>query len=284
MSHAANGPLLDPERRRRLLLGAPAVAFLLLFFVVPLVENALVSVRHGGGYDFAGYAKLFSDTYYLDVIWTTLRVSLVVTLLCALVGYPIAYHLVRRAGRWSGVLIFLLIAPLLTSIIMRTFGWQVLLGRAGVVNAVLNGLGLITRPQNYAREPIAVYIGLVHVLIPFMILSISAVLQGIDRRLEESARILGAGKIRTFLEVTLPLSIEGVGTGCILVFMLTNGSFVTMLLLGGGNVVTLPLLIYQQFNLTQDVAFASAMGNVLLLFALACLFLQLRLVRRRGGV
>jgi putative spermidine/putrescine transport system permease protein len=144
------------------------------------------------------------------------------------------------------------------------------------------GLGLITRPQNYTREPIAVYSGLVHVLVPFMVLSISAVLQSVDRRLEESARSLGAGRIRTFFEVTLPLSMEGVGTGCILVFMLTNGSFVTMLLLGGGSIVTLPLLIYQQFNLTQDVAFASAMGNVLLLFALICLFIQLKLVRRKG--
>lgn len=283
MSAVAQRSGFDPNRMRSILLIAPAVVFLVLFFVLPLVQNAVMSVRQGDAYDVSSYVKLFTDPYYLGVIWTTLRVSVIVTLVCALIGYPIAYHLVRNAGRWTSVLIFLLVAPLLTSIVMRTFGWQVLLGRNGLINALLLGLGLVERPQNYARDPIAVYIGLVHVLVPFMVLSISAVLQSVDRRLEESARSLGAGRVRTFLEVTLPLSMEGVGTGCILVFMITNGSFVTMLLLGGGSIVTLPLLIYQQFNLTQDVAFASAMGNVLLLFALICLFLQLKLVRRKGA-
>lgn len=282
MTVAAKRSRSRRDQIRSVLLGAPAVVFLLLFFVLPLVQNAFMSLRQDGSYNVASYVKLFTDPYYLGVIWTTLRVSVVVTIACALIGYPIAFHLVRNAGRWTSVLIFLLVAPLLTSIVMRTFGWQVLLGRNGVINALLIGLGLISRPQNYTREPIAVYIGLVHVLVPFMVLSISAVLQSVDRRLEESARSLGAGRIRTFFEVTLPLSMEGVGTGCILVFMLTNGSFVTMLLLGGGSIVTLPLLIYQQFNLTQDVAFASAMGNVLLLFALICLFIQLKLVRRKG--
>ncbi|MCJ9713269.1 ABC transporter permease subunit, partial [Bordetella hinzii] len=110
----------------------------------------------------------------------------------------------------------------------------------------------------------------------------AAVLRGIDARLEESARVLGATKLGAFFRVTLPLSLDGVATGCILVFVLTNGSFVTMLLLGGGKVVTLPLLIYQQFNLTQDTLFASAMGNVLLVAALLCLAAQLRFIRRKG--
>src|SRR3712207_981903 len=143
-------------------------------------------------------------------------------------------------------------------------------------------LGATDRPLDLLNDPFSVFVGLVHVLVPFMVLSIAAVLQGIDRRLEESARVLGASRLRAFLSVTLPLSAEGIATGCILVFMLTNGSFVTMLLLGGGQVVTMPLLIYQQFTMTQDLAFASAMGNVLLLFALLCLALQLRIVRRRG--
>ena len=115
-----------------------------------------------------------------------------------------------------------------------------------------------------------------------MVLSIASVLQGIDRRLEESARILGAGKLQTFLRVTLPLSIDGVGTGAILVFMLANGSFVTLLLLGGGTLQTLPLLIYQQFNTTRDFPFAATMSNALLVLAVCCLYAQLRLIRRRG--
>ena len=107
-------------------------------------------------------------------------------------------------------------------------------------------------------------------------------LQAISPSVEESARVLGAGKVRTFTNVTLPLSLDGVGTGSILVFMLTAGSFVTLLLLGGGSLKTLPLLIYQQFITTRDFGLASAMSNVMLVLALACLYLQLRLIRREG--
>ena len=267
---------------------APALLFLVVFFVLPLADNAAVSFvsqeegARAGHVSLAYYAKLLTDPYYLGVTLRTLGISLVVTAICLVIGYPIAYFLVRHAGRWSSLIIFLLIAPLLTSIIMRTFGWRVLFARRGIVNVFLVDLGMIDRPLNVLQQPGSVIIGLVHVLVPFMVLSIASVLQGIDRRLEESAQVLGASKLQSFLRITLPLSLDGIGTGSILVFMLTNGSFVTMLLLGGGSVVTLPLLIYQQFNLTQDVGFASAMGNLLLTFAVACLYIQLRLIKRRG--
>lgn len=263
----------------------PAVIFLVAFFLIPLGANALRSVTGGEAATkgpFFFYAKLLTDPYYFGVLIETLKVSVIATLISLLVGYPVAYFMVRYAGRWNSLLVFVLIAPLLTSIIMRTFGWRVLFARRGPLNNWLMDWGWIARPLNLLDDPISVYIGLVHVLVPFMVLSITPVLQNIDVRLEESARVLGAGRLRTFLSVTLPLSLDGIATGCILVFVVTNGSFLTMLLLGGGKIVTLPLLIYQQFNLTQDVSFAAAMGNVLLLFALACLALQARFVRRSG--
>ena len=191
--------------------------------------------------------------------------------------------MVRFAGRWNAVIVFLLIAPLLTSIIMRTFGWRVLLARRGLLTTQLFEWGIIPRPLNLADEPFAVYLGLVHVLVPFMILSITAVLQKVDVRLEESARVLGASALGTFFRITLPLSLDGIATGCILVFVVTCGSFLTMLLLGGGKVTTLSLLIYQQFNVTQDVGFAAAMGNMLLFIGLICLALQAKFLRRSGG-
>lgn len=254
----------------------PVLLFLLLFFVAPLLAN----LGRGGGTGVAAYGKLLGDPYYVGVLLTTLWVATITTVASLLVGYPVAYFMARHAGRWTGFLVFVTIAPLLTSIIMRTFGWRVLLARRGVVNTVLNSLGLLGRPPNLADDPVAVYVGLVHVLVPFMVLSILAVLQGVDRRLEESARVLGAGRWRAFLFVTLPLSMEGIITGCILVFVLTNGSFLTMLLLGGGKTTTLALLIYQQFNTSGDVGFAAAMGNVLMLLALVGLLLQLVLTRR----
>lgn len=200
-----------------------------------------------------------------------------------MIGYPVAYVLVRKSGRWAGLIIFLLIAPLLTSIIMRTFGWQVLFARRGLVNnLLLDQLGLIEAPLRLTNSPGIAIAALVHVLVPYMVLSIATVLQSVDRRLEESAKILGAGRLRAFREITLPLSLDGIGTGAILVFMIANGSFVTLVLLGGG-LQTLPLLIYQQFNTTRDFGMASAMSTLLLAVALSCLFLQLRLVRRRGA-
>ena len=172
--------------------------------------------------------------------------------------------------------------PLLTSIIMRTFGWQVLFARRGLVNQwLVTDLGLLDAPLRLLNTPGLAIAALVHVLVPFAVLSIASVLQGIDRRLEEGALMLGASRFRTFWEVTLPLTMDGIGTGAILVFMIANGSFVTLVLLGGG-FQTLPLLIYQQFNTTRDFALASTMSTILLVIALACLWLQLRLVRRQG--
>jgi putative spermidine/putrescine transport system permease protein len=263
---------------------APALLFLLFFFITPLVANIFRSAPpgHADAGALFYYAKLLTDPYYLGVLWETLKVAVIATAVSLLIGYPVSYFMVRFAGRWNALIVFFVIAPLLTSIIMRTFGWRVLLARRGLLNVWLLDWGIITRPLNLADEPIAVYIGLVHVLVPFMVLSITAVLQGVDVRLEEAARVLGAGRLKTFFYVTLPLSVDGIVTGCILVFVVTNGSFLTMLLLGGGKITTLSLLIYQQFNTTQDVGFAAAMGNILMLVAAICFGLQYWLLRRAG--
>ena len=264
----------------------PAILFLATFFVFPLLENLYRSfLLDGAGRGVAGlgsYQRLLFDPFYLNVIFQTIALSAIVTVICILIGYPVAYYMVRHAGRWYSIIIFLLIMPLLTSIIMRTYGWRVLFARRGLLNLLLQDFGIIDQTLNLLNSPEAVVIGLVHVLVPFAALSIASVLQGIDLNLEESARILGASKLKTFLRVTLPLSLDGIGTAAILVFMIANGSFVTLLLLGGGSLQTLPLLIYQQFNTTRDFAFAAAMSNVLLVVAVFGLYLQLRLIRRKG--
>jgi putative spermidine/putrescine transport system permease protein len=278
----------SPGRRMRLLappfLALPAVLFLVVFFVMPLIDNGMRSViSNDGGFTLSRYVSLLTDGFYLWIIAQTVLLSAGVTIISIIIGYPVAYFLVRKAGRFSGLIIFLLIAPLLTSIIMRTFGWQVLFARRGLVNNLLvDQLGILSAPLRLTNSPEIAIAALVHVLVPFMVLSIATVLQGIDTRLEESAKILGANRLRTFFEVTLPLSLDGIGTGAILVFMIANGSFVTLVLLGGG-MQTLPLMIYQQFNTTRDFGMASAMSMILLVIAVSCLFLQLRLVRRKGA-
>ena len=178
---------------------APAALFLIGFFLLPLIQNGVRSFfPHGidGGFDLANYAKLFTDPYYLGVLGQTLLLSLMVAAISAVIGYPIAWFMVRQAGRWQSLVIFMLIAPLLTSIIMRTFGWRVLLARFGIVNIVLRSTGLVTSPIDFLRWPGVAVTALIHVLVPFMVLAIAASLQSIDRRLEESARLLGAGRVR----------------------------------------------------------------------------------------
>lgn len=267
----------------RLALALPAIAFCLFFFVLPLIANGVGSFFPAGkSFSTALYRKLLTDPYYLDILFQTIKVSLIVTLLSVIFGYPIAYFLVRKANRTRALLVFLLLAPLLTSVIMRTFGWQVFFARNGLLNDLLMSLGLATRRVDLLRNPVSVYVGLVHILVPYMTLSISSVLQAVDRRYEESAEILGANAWRVFWKIIWPLSLDGVATGCVLVFMLANGSFLTMLLLGGGSVVTLPLLIYQQFTVTQDLSFASAMANVLMVIALIVMVLQMMFLKRRG--
>jgi putative spermidine/putrescine transport system permease protein len=260
---------------------APSLCFLLLFFALPLIDNASRSLATPTGLSADAYIRFFGDGYYWGVLAQTIALSAAATLLCLLVGYPVAFFLVRHSGAWAGFLMFCLVAPLLTSIVMRTFGWRALLGRQGVVNMVLLELGIIDRPLSMASGIGTVLVALVHVLVPFMVLSIAGALQGIDRRLEESARILGASKIAAFTQVTFPLSLDGVATGCILVFMIANGSFVTLLPLGSGSIQTVPLLIYQHMNSTRDFGLISAMSNILLVTAIGCLVLQSKFIKRR---
>lgn len=265
----------------RLWLIAPAVLFLVGFYLIPLIRTVFLSLdpwSEGA----ANYTKLLTDPYYLRVSFQTLALSAVVALVSLILGYPIAYFLVRKAKRSASLIMFMLVAPLLTSIVMRTFGWRIIFARRGFLNETLLSFGIIDRPLTILDNPISAVIGLVHVLIPFMVLAIAASLQSVSRSLEESSRILGASAPSTFFRITFPLTFDGIATGIILVFMLANGSFVTVLLLGGGSVTTLPLLIYQQFNTTRDFVFASAMSNVLLVLAVACLSLQLWLIRRKG--
>lgn len=258
----------------------PAILFLVVFFVMPLLNNATHSVS--GPDTLSYYGRLLTDGYYLRITGTTVVLSLGVAVLSLVFGYPIAYFLVNCSKRWESLFLFCLIAPLLTSLIMRTIGWQVIFARKGLLNSALQGAGLIEQPLKLLNTPTAVVIGVVHVLIPFMVLSIASVLRGIDKGLPEAARILGAGRLRTFFTIIVPLSLDGIATGLILVFMLANGSFVSLLLLGGGTVQNLPLLIYQQFTVTRDFEMASAVSNILLFVAILCLFVQLRFIRRKG--
>ena len=261
----------------------PALAFLAAIFFAALIDNGARSLAPPGGAPwYSYYQQLATDPFYLRALFETVALAFVTTLVCLVIGYPVAFYLVRHARAGRTLIIFLLISPLLTSIIMRTFGWRAIFARRGLLNASLQYLGLIERPLDILNSSASALIGMVHVLVPFMVLSIAAVLEKIDPRVEEAAEVLGASRLQTFSRITFPLSLDGVASGAILVFMLAMGSFVTLLFLGGGSLQTFPLLIYQQFNTTRDFGMASAMSNVLMVLAAILMFIQLRLIRRSG--
>jgi len=267
----------------------PLLVLLLAFFVLPfgvmLYQSFFLSLLQapaGSPPTLANYAKVFGDFFYLRVLLQTLALGVAVTALTLVLGYPVAYFLARAAARSRRLLILLVIAPLVVSIVIRSYGWMVLLGRAGTVNTVLQTLGLIDKPLPLMYNWFGVVIALTQVLLPFMILTLASVIEGIPESLEDTAAVLGAGWWQRFRHVVLPLSMEGVGAGITLVLMLTIGSFVSVLLLGGSDTLILPLLIYQQVILLNN-NFAAALGMLLLAISVILLYVQARAFRVRGA-
>ena len=265
------------ERRGAMPAGLwPSLLFLAVFFAGPLLVNLMESLRGpDGSQGLSQYVRIFGDAYYLTVIGQTLFFGFVITVACVLLGYPLGYAVARAEGALKVVLIFLVITPLLINVVVRSFGWMVILGGSGAVNATLRALGLA--PLNLMYNWTGVGIAMVHVLLPFMALSVAGSVETLDRRAEEAARVLGASPARVLWHVTLPMSAPGILTGSILCFTLAIGSFVTVLLLGKTSTMVMPLLIYQQLTVASDWPFAAAMGVTLLGLVTIVLWLQRRL-------
>jgi putative spermidine/putrescine transport system permease protein len=267
----------------------PIITFLVIFFVGPFIWTFFLSfqvksalVPSGTAFGLAHYAKLLTDVFYLRVLLQTVLLGLAVTLFTVLLGYPCAYFLTRMQPKYRGLYLSLVLMPLIVSIIIRSYGWMILVGRTGFLNSILMGANLIEEPLKLIYNWAGVIIGLTHALLPYMILSINSVLEGIDPNLENSARVLGASPWQAFSRVTLPLSLEGVGTGSIIVLMLAISSFVTIILLGNVSTLTLPYLIYQQVQVAFNREFASAMGTLVLIVSLLLLYAQTRIFTVRG--
>lgn len=228
------------------------------------------------------YGEILSDPYFLRIIGRTFLLATVVTAITAVVGYPVAWYLARSSSRLKHLVFLGVISPLLVSIIVRTLGWTIILGNEGLVNALLRGLGF--EPVKLMQGFWSVVLGLVHILLPFMILSIAAVLGKIDRAYQEAANVLGANHARTFLRVTLPLSVQGIASGSVIVFCLTIGAFVTPVMLGRGQVAVLAVNIQEQMVVLVDwptgaaVAMILTAGTMLVLLAYG-LFLRRHALR-----
>jgi putative spermidine/putrescine transport system permease protein len=245
----------------------PSVAVMALF-VIGLVLLGWHSLHTTAGLGVDNYVAFAQRADYVGALWRTLWLSFVTTLVCIVIGYPVA-HCLARARRWRGVLTVLVILPWMVSVVVRTYGWVVLLGNRGTLNSFLRWVGATDAPIQFLFNPTGIVIGLAHVLCPFMILALLAVMSHLDRSLEEASMGLGAGPVETFLRVTLPLTVPGLVTGCSVVFLLAAGSVVTPLLLGGPRI---PMLATQIFRAVFELFnFPRAASMAFILMALALL-------------
>jgi putative spermidine/putrescine transport system permease protein len=249
------------------LLVLPAVAFLLVFYAFPLFRLFLVSVE-APRWSLGHYVTFFTEPVYLKILARTFRVAVTVALGCLVLGYPTAYLLSRVGGRLRRVLLLLVVVPYLTSFLVRTYAWMVLLGPKGTINSLLLKAGLIEAPLKLLYSAIGVHVGMIHVLLPLMILPLYSVMVGIDRNYLKAAQTLGAGPVRTFLRVFMPLSLPGVRSGCVLVFLVALGFYITPAMLGGLRDSMIAMLIESQITQLVNWGFAAAAAFVLLVVTL----------------
>lgn len=278
-----------PNRLAWLIL--PAGLIFLLFFFVPIGLMGVMSFLTGNpvtaprvAFTTRYYERFLNDSYHFEVLWTTIRIGLWTTAVSILLGYPLAHWMARVKSRTAhGLLLMAVLTPMLTGIVVRTFAWMTILSDNGVLNQTLKGLGLIEQPIPIMGSETAIVIGLVHIYIPYMVLTLAGVISRIDERLEQAAQNLGASPLRAFIEVTLPLSMPGVLAGSMLVFALAISAYVTPLLMGGAQIMTLPLLIYQQIAASFNVGFAAALGMILLAISMVLIMAYNRVLARAAG-
>lgn len=278
-----------------LALGLPVAVFLAAFLFVPAfsltIDGFLTQDQQGhlrAPVTLAHYAHFFGTALYSHVLFVTLRVSLLTALFAAVLGYPVALVMVRSHPAAARAVAFITIAPLVVSVVVRTYGWQLILanGPTGLLNWVLLSAGLIDTPLRLLYSETAVVIGSLHVFLPMMVLPLASALAKIDPHLEEAASTLGMPAWRVFTRVTLPLSLTGLAAGFTLVFSLTAGSFVTPAILGGTNAQTLGVLIDQQITAVYDWPFGATIATVLVVIVVGVNLLSMRLLGegRRFGM
>jgi putative spermidine/putrescine transport system permease protein len=264
------------NRWRITLLLLPAVVIVTALLVLPvglLLELGFHQNQPGRmilqpGYSLGSYVRALGDPYYLLILWRTLWMSAGVTLVTVLLGFPLAYLLWRASPRWKTLLTLLVVAPLMVSLVVRSYGWMVLLGDTGVINSALQSLGLIEDPLSLIYTTGAVFLGLVHVQLPFMVLSLLSAMERTDPVLLDAAETLAASRPRAILEVLLPMTLPGLVGGATLVFTLNMTAFVTPQLLGGSGSRVMTTLIYGQFTNAFNWPLGSALAMVLSLASL----------------
>lgn len=277
--------LLANRRMVRALLLLPAVSIssLLVISVLIIARLSFNQWSPAGGtveaWTLQNYITALSDPFLHRAFANTFQISIIVTLAALILGYPVAYLLAR--ARYKGIILFFVFLPLLVDVLIRAFGWMVLLASNGIVNRVLVFTGLLNSPMRFIGTQTAVILEMIHEVLPFMILAIAGVVQRIDPYVEEAAIGLGAGRLRTFFLVTLPLSMPGIIAGTLLAFSVAVSAFVAPLVLGGGRILMMSIVIQQQMSLLLNWPAGSAQTIILVLIVSILLFGYATMVREK---
>jgi len=271
-----------------LLPGLLLFTFFLIFPLYIVFENSLHEYSRLSGmlpsFSFVNYLKILGDSYYLEIAFRTINQAFFTSIFALILGYPIALFLIATTPRKRAIIILFVLSPLLISVIVRTFGWVIILGSNGLLVNTFQYFGIQMDPLLHSKS--AVIIGLTNVLLPFMVLSIVTSLQTIDPAVELAASSLGASPFWVFMKVTFPLSIPGVVSGLLIVFSLASSSFVTPSLLGGSKLKVLSGLIYEQAMILQNWPFADALAVFLMVVVFAVIYIQNLLIpnKQKGMV
>jgi putative spermidine/putrescine transport system permease protein len=263
-----------------LALTLPALILLLLLFVLPL--GRLFALSFAGG-SLEWYAKALTGGLYTTILLRTFEIAAIVTVCCLVIGYPVAFLLATTTPAWRAIGFAFVMLPLWTSVLVRTYAWMVLLGRNGIINRLLIDTGLMDQPLPMLNSKMAVVLGMVHVMLPFMILPIYSAVTRIDPDLAKAARGLGASTLRVVTTIYLPLTLRGILAGVTLVFVVSLGFYITPALLGGGKVLMFAMVIEQQVREFLAWNFASALSVILLAVTLLAFWLLDQGVARHLG-
>src|SRR5271170_6802235 len=285
---AVSRPTSSARRDRTLLLMLPSLAMLIFLFLVPLVSFFVRTFMEFDGTtaEFIEQAQdLLLSQAYLTALGTTNWIALIVTVTALLIGYPIAYYLTTASGPGVTIVVLSIVLPYFTSVIVRTFSWMVLLGEHGLVNDLLRAMGLIEQPLSLMYNRLGVLIAMSYVLLPYMVLTLYAAMRGIDPSLMRAAEGLGASGFYTFRRVYFPLSLHGVLSGALIVYILSIGFFITPALMGGQHDIMIAMLIDRALEVAVDWPAAALMSLTLLVVTLVLYAIYYRItdIRRLIG-
>ena len=260
------------KKRSIYLLLIPGLVVIILFLFVPILSTTMPTLIGEKGITIKRYVDFFKDDYFMSILMRTLRIGLLTTLVCIILGVPVSYYVAKSSKKMKGLLLAGAIFPQLTDSVVRSFAWMTILGKNGIINKFLVGAHIFNEPQKLLYTEFAIIIGSVYLFLPLMIISMVGVMDSIEDDLIEAAESLGANRLIAFLKVIFPLSVPGMIVGSVLVFTGTFTAYTTPQLLGGNKNTVLATLMYQKAMTLSDWTQASVLSTVMILITLAVMF------------